>query len=224
MILVIENVIPAPLLPRVRELLARAPFVDGKLSAGSAAMRVKANEEVARGAPELEELNGVVMTHLVRHPTYRGGAFPLHVATPFYARYAPGATYGDHVDDPIMGADGVVYRSDIAITVFLNEPADYDGGELVIRTSFGDQTVKLAAGSAVMYPASSLHHVAPVRRGERLVAVTWVQSAIRDPARRELLHELNLAREKLLRDAPDGRETALVNRAFDNLVRMWSEI
>jgi PKHD-type hydroxylase len=224
MILTIENVIPAPLLPRVRELLAGAPFVDGKLSAGSAAGRVKSNEEIARGARELDELNDIVMAHLVRHPVYRGGAFPLRVAAPFYARYTPGATYGDHVDDPIMGTDGAVYRSDIAITVFLNDPASYGGGELVIRTTFGDQRVKLAAGSAVMYPASSLHHVAPVQRGERLVAVTWVQSAIRDPARRELLYELNVAREKLLRDFPDARETALVNRSFVNLMRMWGEL
>ncbi len=224
MILIIDDVVPASALRRAREILARAPFVDGKLSAGSAASRVKTNQEVARGAHEIDELNALIMPPLVRHPTYRGGAFALHVAAPFYARYVPGTAYGDHVDDPIMGADGVVYRSDVAITIFLSEPGDYDGGELVVRTTLGQQRIKLAAGAAVLYPASTLHHVAPVTRGERLVAVTWVQSAIRDPARRELLYELNIAREKFLRDAADAPETALVNRCYVNLVRMWSDM
>ncbi len=131
--------------------------------------------------------------------------------------------YGDHVDDPVMGP-GPRYRSDIAITVFLSDPESYDGGELVIRTSFGDRAVKLAAGEAIMYPASSQHHVAEVTRGERLVAVTWVQSLVRDPVKRELLYELNLAREKLLRELPDAEETARVNTAYVNLVRMWADL
>jgi PKHD-type hydroxylase len=164
------------------------------------------------------------MGSLVRHPEYRAGALPLKVATPFYARYTPGMTYGDHVDDPIMGTGNALYRTDIAITIFLNEPEDYDGGELTIRTPFGDQTVKLPAGDAVLYPASSLHQVAPVTRGERLVAVTWVQSLVRDPARRELLYGLNQAREKLLRTSPDAPETAQVNTAYVNLLRMWSDL
>jgi PKHD-type hydroxylase len=133
-------------------------------------------------------------------------------------------TYGDHLDDPIMGTDGVMYRSDVAVTVFLNAPEEYDGGELVIRTSAGEQAVKLPAGDAVLYPAGSIHHVNPVTRGERLVAVTWVQSLVRDAARRELLYGLNAAREKLLQSAPEAEETAQVNAAYLNLIRMWSDI
>lgn len=224
MILAIPALLSAPQLQRVRALLANAPFSDGRLSAGSAARRVKNNQEVTHNADQLVELNHIVMTTLVQHPLYRSGAFPVRVAAPYYARYTPGMTYGDHVDDPIMGTAEGIYRSDVAITVFLNSPADYDGGELTVRTSFGDQRIKLEAGSAVLYPASSVHHVAPVTRGERLVAVTWAQSAIRDPARRELLHELNIAREKFLRDQPDASETALLNRSYANLVRMWSEV
>jgi PKHD-type hydroxylase len=164
------------------------------------------------------------MGSLVQHPVYRAGALPLKVATPFYARYTPGMAYGDHVDDPIMGPEGGRYRTDLSITVFLNEPGDYDGGELVIRTSFGDTGVKLPAGDAVMYPSSSLHHVAPVTRGARLVAVTWVQSLVRDPARRELLYELHQVRERLLQHEPDAKDTARVNRIYVNLVRMWSDV
>jgi PKHD-type hydroxylase len=118
----------------------------------------------------------------------------------------------------------VKYRSDIAITIFLNPPEDYGGGELVIQTAFGSQTVKLSAGDGVLYPAGSIHQINPVTRGERVVAVTWVQSLVRDPARRELLFGLGQAREKLLQSAPDAAETAQVNAAYLNLIRMWSDI
>jgi PKHD-type hydroxylase len=224
MLLLIPGVLKADELELARAWLADAKFVDGRLSAGAAARRVKHNQELEAGTPDLERLNRLVMGALVRHPVYRGGALPLHVASPLYARYRPGMTYGDHLDDPIMGTDGVMYRSDVAVTVFLNAPEEYDGGELVIRAAAGEQAVKLAAGDAVLYPASSIHHVNPVTRGERLVAVTWVQSLVRDAARRELLYGLNAAREKLLQSAPEAEETAQVNAAYLNLIRMWSDI
>lgn len=224
MLLPIPAVLKADEVALARSWLAGARFIDGRLSAGLAARRVKSNQELDADAPDLERLNRLVMENLVRHPVYRAGALPLHVASPLYARYRPGAAYGDHLDDPIMGRDGVTYRSDIAITVFLSAPADYDGGELVIHTPFGDQAVKAPAGDAVLYPAGSIHHVNPVTRGERLVAVTWVQSLVRDAARRELLYGLNAARETLLQRAPDDPETAQVNAAYLNLVRMWSDL
>jgi len=224
MLLHIPSVLAPSQLDTVRKLLASASFVDGKLSAGAAAQRVKHNEELDKRAQQMDMLNNIVMSSLVQHPVYRSGALPLHVAAPYYARYTPGMSYGDHLDDPMMGADGVLYRSDIAITIFLNEPENYSGGELVIRTSFGTNEVKLPAGDAVMYPSSSLHHVNEVTRGERLVAVTWVQSLVRDPARRELLYELNQAREKMLQASPDAEETAKVNTAYMNLIRMWGDI
>lgn len=224
MLLTLPKVLSADALAQVRALLAGARFIDGKLSAGSAAQRVKRNQELQRNAAQLEHLNNIVMNALVSHPVYRAAALPLHVAAPFYARYAPGMAYGSHLDDPIMGADGLVYRSDIAITVFLNEPEAYEGGELAMQTAFGAQTVKLPAGDAVMYPASSVHQVNEVTRGERLVAVTWVQSLVRDPARRELLYGLYQARETLLQRAPTAAETTHVNAAYINLVRMWSEL
>ena len=224
MMLHIPAVLDPNQLDTVRKLLADAKFVDGKLSAGVAAQRVKHNQELDKGAKQTDMLNNLMMGALVQHPVYRAGALPLRVAAPYYARYMSGMAYGDHLDDPIMGADGVLYRSDIAITVFLNEPDQYDGGELVIRTAFGENKVKFPAGDAVMYPSSSLHHVSKVTRGERLVAVTWVQSLVRDPARRELLYELHQAREKLLRISPEAEETAQVNTAYMNLIRMWGDI
>ena len=139
MLLQIPNVIPQDKLTVIRAILANAKFVDGKLSAGMAAERVKHNEEMAADAKELQQLNTLVMGSLVQHPLYQSAALPIKIASPFYARYRPGMTYGDHVDDPVMGPPQGRYRSDVSTTVFLNQPEDYEGGELVIRTSFGDQ-------------------------------------------------------------------------------------
>ncbi len=224
MLLRIPSVLDRGELDVVRGMLASAPFVDGKLSAGQVAERVKHNQEVDRRAREIEQLNNLVMGKLVKHPVYRSGALPLRVAAPYYARYTPGMLYGDHVDDPVMGTDGALYRSDVSFTVFLNDPSAYDGGELAVNTAFGEQLVKLPAGDAVMYPSSSLHSVAEVTRGERLVAVTWLQSLVRDPARRELLHELNSVREHMLANTPDAEDAKLINKSYVNLVRMWGDV
>jgi PKHD-type hydroxylase len=224
MMLLLEKVLNATQLENVRRTLARAEFVDGKLSAGKVAQAVKNNEELKANAQLLELLNNEVMGSLVKHPVYQAGALPQRVASPFYARYTPGMHYGDHVDDPIMGAQGQHYRTDVSITVFLNEPDEYEGGALVINTSFGENQVKLKAGDAVMYPSGSLHHVAEVTKGERLVAVTWVQSMVRDPAKRELLYTLFQAKEKLLETSPNEQTSNQVNTAYVNLMRMWADV
>lgn len=223
MLIRIPAVLSVEQLRVVHGLLARSAFVDGRLSAGAMASRVKRNEEVSVEAGQLEQLNNIVMGSLVPHPLYKAAALPYRVASPLYARYAQDMEYGPHIDDPVMG-DGPRYRSDIAMTVFLSDPESYVGGELVITTSFGEQYIKYPAGDAVMYPASSRHHVAKVTKGERLVAVTWIQSLVRDAARRELLYELHQARDKLLRQLPDAEETRHVDTAYVNLVRMWAEV
>jgi PKHD-type hydroxylase len=223
MMLHLTQVIDPGQLKIIRQALAEAPFVDGKLSAGMRAKGVKTNQELAQDTEIAGYLNKIVMGNLYNNPQFRNAALPHRVATPFFAKYSPGMTYGDHIDDPVMG-DAHRFRCDVACTVFLNNPTDYDGGELLVRTAFGDRTVKLPGGDAVVYPASSLHQVAPVTRGERLVAVTWIQSLVRDPAKRELLYELNLAREKLMHDAPGADETNQVDHAYTNLVRMWAEV
>ena len=223
MLITIPSILPPERLQSVYSILKDAPFVNGSLSAGSAAKRVKNNEEVAMNATQINQLNNIVMGSLVANPQYKSAALPHRIAAPFYARYTEGMEYGDHVDDPVMGgADR--YRSDVSITIFLSKPEDYDGGELVINTSFGEQKVKLNAGDAVMYPSSSLHHVNPVTRGERLVAVTWVQSMVRSAEQRELLYRLNTARENLLTNSPESQESKDVDICYANLVRMWSEL
>ncbi|MEJ2686389.1 MAG: Fe2+-dependent dioxygenase [Gammaproteobacteria bacterium] len=210
-------------LAMVWELLSGARYEDGRASAGLAAKRVKNNQELSVSDERMSALNRIVMGRLVSNPTYLNAALPHRVAAPFYARYAPGMAYGDHVDDPVMGS-GDRYRSDISITVFLSPLDSYDGGELVIQTAFGERRVKLPAGDAILYPSSSVHRVAEVTRGERLVAVTWVQSLVRDPARRELLYDLSIARDKLLENHPEADETRRVHSAYVNLVRMWAEL
>jgi PKHD-type hydroxylase len=223
MLIHIPKVLTGDQLAEINRIMDTARFVDGRLSAGKAARRVKNNVEMAESPDLMNTLNNLVMGAVVRNPIYQAAALPLKAATPFYAKYGPGQTYGDHVDDPIMGAPQR-YRTDISMTVFLNEPDDYEGGELVIHTAFGQQRTKLPAGDAIMYPSGSLHHVAEVTQGERRVAVTWIQSMIRSPEQRELLYNLHQARETLLRDQPEAEETRKVDVTYINLVRMWAEL
>ncbi|MGW8248681.1 MAG: Fe2+-dependent dioxygenase [Acidiferrobacterales bacterium] len=229
MLVEIKNLLTKEQIKNIQQHLGKGDFVDGRLSAGSAATRVKNNLELTQNGQLIEYLNNMVMGTLVANPVYQAAVMPFRVASAIYARYQPGMHYGDHVDDPIMGAPGSMpgaglYRTDVSTTVFLNSAEDYEGGELVINTSYGEHRVKLNAGDAVTYPASSLHHVSEVTSGERLVAVTWAQSMIREPARRELLYTLYQAKESLLAQRPNDRETAQVNTAYVNLVRMWSEL
>ncbi|WPL16140.1 PKHD-type hydroxylase [Thiorhodovibrio winogradskyi] len=224
MLLTIPELLNQAQLEKLQQLLEGANFVDGKLSAGFAAARVKHNQELAGEPKRMDLLARILMASLGHHPVFRFGALPHRVAEPIVARYAPGMTYGAHIDDPVMGTSGPRFRTDLSLTVFLNPPESYAGGELTIRTSFGERAIKLAAGDAVLYPSSSLHWVAPVTRGERLVVLTWIQSYVRDPAQRELLYELNQAREQLLKDAPEAGHTAYVDRSYNNLLRMWAEL
>ena len=208
----------------INELMAAADFHDGTVSAGSEARRVKNNEEMNLSEQDSQRLNNVVMGKLVQNPTYIAAAFAARIAAPYYAKYTEGMFYGNHVDDPVMGPPHQRYRADISITIFLNEPEEYDGGELVVQTPFGEQKVKLPAGSAVMYPSGSTHRVAEVTRGQRLVAVTWLQSTIRDPARREILYKLAQVRDSLIASAPDSPELEKLSYSYINLLRMWTEL
>lgn len=224
MLLAIPNVLTQQQLLSVRELLKDAHFVDGRLSAGITARKVKKNHELSADSKIQGQLNNIVMNALFNHPLYQAAVLPHRLATPFYARYEPGETYGQHVDDPIMGPMQGRYRTDVSTTIFLNEPADYEGGEVVIHTQTGEQKIKLDAGHAITYPSGSLHHVAEVSSGTRLVAVTWAQSVIRDAEKRELLFNLHKTRETLQKKYPDDNEVVKIDHTYINLMRMWAEI
>lgn len=208
----------------IQDLMATANFHQGTASAGSEAIRVKNNHEMFISEAETQRLNNLVMGKLVQNPTYIAAAFAKRIAAPFYAKYTEGMHYGNHIDDPVMGPANQRYRTDVSITIFLNDPDAYDGGELIISTAFGEQKVKLNAGDVVMYPSSSTHQVAEVTSGERLVAVTWLQSTIRDPARREILYNLSQARETMIKTVPESAELEQVSNSYVNLLRMWSDI
>ncbi|MGD1983944.1 MAG: Fe2+-dependent dioxygenase [Chromatiaceae bacterium] len=223
MLLQIPELLNSAQVAKIHEIIAEGTFVDGRLSAGMAASRVKQNQELAQDASLLQRLYRVIMASVGHNETFRSAALPAKVADFIFARYQPGMHYGDHVDDPIMG-QGPRFRSDVSMTVFLTPPEAYDGGELVIRTPFGDQQVKLPAGHAVVYPSASVHRVADVTRGERLVALTWIQSFVRDAAQRELLYELDQSRQQLLRTDPQSDVTKNVDRSYVNLLRMWAEV
>jgi PKHD-type hydroxylase len=223
MLITIKNILDDATLPVIASALETAQFIDGKLSAGKAASQVKNNREMDQQSETAMNLAKILVGNLYNNDRFRRAALPLRISQPVFARYEDGMTYGDHIDDPVMG-DQQKFRCDIALTVFLSEPETYEGGELVVRTQFGEQQVKLAAGDMVLYPASSLHRVNPVKSGQRLVAVAWIQSMVRDPAKREILYEISEVREKLLFESSDSELGKQIDHSYVNLVRMWAEV
>jgi PKHD-type hydroxylase len=216
--IVIANVLTGDELETVRAALARARFVDGRETAGFAARLVKHNRQAAseRG---LETVRRLVAERILGNELFDLAVRPKALTPLMFSRYDNGMHYGSHVDDARM--HGI--RTDVAFTLFLSEPDSYDGGELVIESTAGEDAVKLAAGALVAYPATTLHHVAAVSRGARLAAVGWARSLIRDAARRELLFDLDTARRALF--ARDGKtaEFDLISKSTANLLRMWME-
>ncbi|MDH3635630.1 MAG: Fe2+-dependent dioxygenase [Gammaproteobacteria bacterium] len=222
MLVIIPDLLNSAQLNAVCSVLRQGDFVDGKLSAGKDAQAIKNNQELAPDEDRFNALNNVIMTELVQNPIYLQTAMPARIAAPIYARYEPGMAYGGHIDDPIMGPPGSRYRSDISITIFLNGPDEYEGGELCIESPNGNRKIKLAAGHAILYPSTSYHSVSQVTAGERLVAITWVQSHIRRADQREILIQLDQARESLSENSSSHTHHQ-VNLCYANLFRMWAE-
>lgn len=223
MLICIPDVMERQELKQIERLLAEGEFVDGGRTAGSRAKRVKNNLQLKKSPSQAKTLNALVIDALKRSDTFRAAVMPKHIRPPLISRYEPGMTYGDHVDDAIMNPENPV-RSDVSVTVFLNDPDQYDGGELTIQTPFGEQQVKLPKGAAVVYPSSSLHRVAPVTRGVRVAAVTWVQSLVRDPAKRQMLFDISRIKKFMWREMPEAAETDLAHQAHSNLLRLWAEV
>ena len=216
--IVIANVLSADEIALVRETLARANFEDGRETAGFAARMVKHNRQAANDG-KIETVRRLVESRILGHEVFALAVRPKTLTSILFSAYEPGMHYGSHVDDALM--QGV--RTDVSFTLFLSEPARYDGGELVIESAAGEDAVKLEAGSLVAYPSTAQHHVAEVTRGTRLAAVGWARSYIRDGARRELLFDLDTARRQMF--ARDGKSADydLVSKSLANLLRMWVE-
>jgi len=218
MILAIADVLSEVEVAEVCARLSTARFVDGKATAGWSARLVKANLQ-ATGSPELDRMRALVEQRLTEHAVFALAVRPKTVLGPLFSRYEPGHAYGAHVDDALLA--GV--RADVSFTLFLSPPESYDGGELVIDSASGEDAFKLAPGSLVTYPSTTLHRVAPVTRGQRLAAVGWVRSYIREAARRELLFELETARRRLFDREGKTAEADLLAKCAANLLRMWCE-
>ena len=222
MLICIPDVLDWTEIKKIRAMIAKGEFADGKKTAGYRAKRVKDNLQLDKSSEGAQEIKDTVIKALRRNPLFQKAALPKTIRPPLISIYREGMAYGLHVDDAMMGASPKT-RSDLSCTVFLSDPGDYDGGDLLMHSPYGEQEVKLPAGSAVIYPSSTLHQVTPVTRGERLAAVTWIQSYVRDPAKRELLYDIYRIREKLAHEQPDAEESDLAFRTYANLLRMWSE-
>ena len=222
----ISALLSADDLTKISKLLKQARFVDGRLSAGKHARLNKRNQEVSNADVTLKKLNAIVMPKLITHPEYQAIALPHKIAEPYYASYCEGDYYGDHTDNPVMGQAPYLYRSDIAITIFLNSPSEYEGGELLIGTLEDDHThtAKYPAGDAVLYTATTTHRVEPIQNGCRLVAVTWVQSLIPNPLHRELIYRLGKVKTRIRTKVSTSQESKELEWLYTNLFRMWSQI
>lgn len=220
MILCIADMLDREALAELRNTIASGVFVDGVLSSGWASRLVKHNEQLGAG-PALAAAQDKLIAALKANPVFAGAVLPRRFAPPLFARYEPGMQFGTHMDNPLMGPDHM--RADISVTLFLTEPEDYDGGELVMETTGGEAAYKLAAGSAVVYPTTVLHRVEPVTRGLREVACTWTQSLVRRADEREILFDLDrVARAMFERDGKT-EEFDLINKTSANLKRLWVE-
>lgn len=210
---------------KCRRIVDAAPWSDGRATVGYQGARVKDNEQVPEDHPATREAGEVVMAAIERSPLFMSAALPLKVYPPTFNRYRGGQTYGSHLDGAIRQVPGTPHRvrTDLSATVFLTPPEDYDGGELTVEDTYGAHAVKLAAGDMVLYPATSLHHVKPVTRGVRVGAFFWVQSLIRDDARRALLFDLDASIQELARAVPDNRAVVTLTNAYHNLLRMWAD-
>jgi PKHD-type hydroxylase len=217
--IVIGNVLSADELATVRAALARARFVDGNATAGFAARMVKENRQAEGSDRSLTTIRELMAERILGNEVFRLAVRPKALSPLLFSRYERGMHYGSHVDDALM--DGM--RTDVAFTLFLCDPSDYDGGELAIESAAGEEIFKLDAGALVAYSAASLHRVTDVTRGTRLAAVGWARSFVRDPTRRELLFDLDTARRQLFAREGKSAEFDLLSKSFANLVRMWAE-
>ena len=225
MLLRIPNVLSPGQVAQCQSALSTAKWLDGKTTAGPLTRSVKNNWQVPDNHPVARSLSGMIADALNKNDLFLSAALPLRIVSPLFNRYAAGEYYGDHVDATVQQAWGTSdrVRTDLSATLFLTGPEDYDGGELFIHDSFGNRAVKLPAGDMVLYSSTSVHHVAPVTRGVRLAAFFWVQSMVREDARRQLLFELGTTLRQVEQALPEHPALTQLTGVFFNLLRMWTD-
>jgi PKHD-type hydroxylase len=222
-ILCIGHVLTADELQAIGSLLDTAEFVDGKATAGWHAKLVKQNLQAQADAPPIVKARAIVADALQRNALFQMAVRPKTMRPLLFNCYETGMSYGAHIDNAIMG-DRQPVRSDVSMTLFLSAPSDYTGGELVIEDTQGAHCFKLEAGAAIVYPSSTLHRVDPVTAGRRLAAITWIQSLVRDPGDREILFDLDTARQTLFQQQGKTQAFDLISKTHANLLRKWAEL
>lgn len=225
MILAIPDLVTPSERARLLGLLARAPWTDGRITAGPQSAGVKNNRQLPEDCAEAHEAGAIVQAALARDPLFFSAALPRRIYPPLFNRYDGDANaFGSHVDNAIrrVGGMGEAIRTDLSATLFLADPGDYDGGELVVEDTFGPQAVKLPAGHMVLYPSSSVHRVRPVTRGSRVASFMWIESMVRSDERRRLLFDLDRAIASLRVREGEGREAVRLTACYHNLLRMWA--
>lgn len=210
-----------------RRIMAAEAWEDGRSTAGAQSAQVKQNEQLPPDGPTSRGLGRRVISALTSNPLFISAAVPLHIFPPLFNRYVPGQFFGEHVDNCIRGdhLTGLRIRTDLSVTLFLSEPDEYDGGELVVDDYYGSHRVKLPAGHGVLYPATSLHSVTPVTRGARVSSFFWVQSMIKDAHARRMTFDMDHALQELVvrlgRNDPEVRK---LTNIYHNLIRHWAEL
>ena len=225
MLLHIPEVLSKEQVAGMRRAMEAAEWTDGRQTVGPQGAQVKRNLQLPDASPLRRELGDVVVASLARHPLYHAAALPLRTLSPRFNRYEGGGEYGFHIDGAVMatGDRDAHVRSDISCTLFLSEPGEYDGGELIVSDTYGEHEVKLPAGDAIVYPSSSLHRVTAVTRGARFASFFWVQSLVRDDSARKLLLELDTAIRTLSASAADQASILQLTGVYHNLLRRWAE-
>jgi len=225
MLLRIPNVLTVEQIAHCREALAGAEWVDGRATAGHHSAAVKDNLQVPEGHPVARELGELILAAIERNPLFLSAALPLKVVPPLFNRYQGGGTYGTHLDGAIRQIGGTPHRvrTDLSATLFLSAPDSYDGGELTVEDTYGPHRVKLPAGDMILYPGTSLHHVTPVTRGARIAAFFWIQSMVRDDARRTLLFDLDMATQRVREQLPSDKAVGELFNVYHNLLRQWAD-
>jgi PKHD-type hydroxylase len=225
MLLHVPNVLTAEQVAECRRQLDAAEWVDGRVTAGHQSAKAKDNAQLPEDSPVARQLGQLILASLERHPMFVAGALPLKIFPPLFNRYASGQAFGNHVDNAMRKVRGAAnwVRTDISATLFLAQPSEYDGGELMIDDTFGSYSVKLPAGDLVLYPATSLHRVQPVTRGARIASFFWIQSMVREDAERTLLFDLDLAIQRLGSDVPKHPALVQLTGVYHNLLRRWAD-
>jgi PKHD-type hydroxylase len=226
MLITIPDILSPGEVTQTRDILDKADWIDGKVTAGYQSAKAKDNAQVPENHPAAQQLGRMIVSALGKNPLFVAAALPHHIFPPLFNRYSGGQSFGTHVDNAIRQIAGTPLRirTDISATLFLTPPEEYDGGELCVEDTYGLQKVKLPAGHMVIYPATSLHHVRPVTRGARVSSFFWIQSMVRDDTRRSILLDLDLAIQRLNREVPDNSIAVQFTGVYHNLLRQWAEL